>query len=119
MKVGERIFRIEDVQCEIIIEIVNRQKDILDLIDEYIENLPYYFFDGTDDTFQIIYKDGTTEYIDDGYDGHKIRRNNIVSMINNNPCTTVVYGGFEINEYGVVNASETTIIADHNITEVK
>ena len=39
-------------------------------------------------------------------------------MVYNNVCTSIVYGGFEINEYGVITASETTVIAEHNITEV-
>lgn len=118
MKVKERVFRIEDLDCYIAIEIVNRQKDIFDYIDDYIENLSYDWFDGSDDSFQIVYKDGTEEYIDEAYDGHKIRRNNISSMVYNNACTAVVYGGFEINEYGVVSASDRVVIADHNITEV-
>ena len=118
MKVNERVFRIEDLDCYIAIEIVNRQKDIFDYIDDYIENLSYDWFDGSDDSFQIVYKDGTEEYIDEEYDGHKIRRNNILSMVYNNACDSVVYGGFEINEYGVVSASDRVVIADHNITEV-
>lgn len=118
MKVKERVFRIEDLDCYIAIEIVNRQKDIFDYIDDYIENLSYDWFDGSDDSFQIVYKDGTEEYIDEEYDGHKIRRNNILSMVYNNACDSVVYGGFEINEYGVVSASDRVVIANHNITEV-
>lgn len=118
MKVKERVFRIEDLDCYIAIEIVNRQKDIFDFIDDYIENLSYDWFDGSDDSFQIVYKDGTEEYIDEEYDGHKIRRNNILSMVYNNACDSVVYGGFEINEYGVVSASDRVVIANHNITEV-
>lgn len=118
MKVKERVFRIEDIDCTSIVEVVNKQKDIFDWLDEYTENLQYDWFDGSDDTFQIIYKNGTEDFIDEAYDGHKIRRNNISSMVYNNACTAVVYGGFEINEYGVVTAANNIIIADHNIKEV-
>lgn len=118
MKVMERIFRIEDIDCESVVEVVNKQKDIFDCLDDYTENLQYDWFDGSDDTFEIIYKDGTTDFINEEYDGHKIRRNNISSMVYNNACTAIVYGGFEINEYGVVTASDNVIIADNNIIEM-
>lgn len=118
MKVAERKFRIEDIDCVSIVEVVNKQKDILDVVDEFIENLQYDFFDPSDDSFAILYKDGTMDFIDACYDGHKVRRNNIVSMVYNNACSAVVYGGFEINEYGVVTVSEQVVIAENNITEI-
>ena len=118
MKTKERIFKIEDIDCEVTVEIVNRQKDIFDLIDEFTENLRYSWFDADDDTFQILYKDGTEDYIESDYDGHKIKRNNISSIVYNNACTSIVYGSFEINEYGVITAAENTTIADSNITEI-
>ena len=119
MKVAERIFKVEDIDCEIIVEVVSKQKDIFDFLDEYIDNLSYDWFDGSDDSFEILYNDGTSEYISDDYDGHKIRRNNIASMVYNNACTAVVYGKFEVNEYGIVYASADEKIAEQNITEVK
>lgn len=100
-----RTFHIEDVDCTIEIEIMSTQKDVFDWLDQYIENLKYDWFDATDESFQIFYKDGTTEYIDSSYDGHKIRRQNIKSMVYNNPCTYIVYGEYEVNEYGVVNVA--------------
>lgn len=118
MKKAERTFKIEDIDCEVTVEVVGKQKDIFDFVDEYTENLVYDWFDGSDDSFEILYKDGTTDYIDEEYDGHKIKRNNIKAMVYNNACTAVVYGNFEINEYGVVYAAETEKIADTNITEV-
>lgn len=74
MKIKERVFKIEDIDCECIVEVVSKQKDILDLIDEYIENLQYDWFDGSDDSFHIIYKDGTETFVDENYDGHKMKR---------------------------------------------
>lgn len=118
MKVKERNFRIEDINCVAVVEIVNKQKDIFDAIDEYVENCQYEWYDSSDDTFAILYKDGTEDYIGEDYDGHKIRRNNIASMVWNNPCTAVVYGGFEINEYGVVTTSSNVVIAESNLTEI-
>lgn len=100
-----RTFHITDVNCTIEIEIMSTTKDVFDWLDQYIENLQYDWFDATDESFQILYKDGTTEYIDSSYDGHKIRRQNIKSMVYNNPCTYIVYGEYEVNEYGVVNVA--------------
>lgn len=117
MKIKERIFEIVDIECETIVEIVDRQKDIFDCINEYIENMEYDFFDPSDDSYVILYNDGTIDCIDECYDGHKIRRKGIVSIVNNNPCTSVVYGHFMINSYGVVTPSFEDIISPDNITE--
>ena len=118
MKIKERIFKIEDINCEAIVEVVSTQKDILDYMDEYIENMNYDWFDGSDDSYMILYKDGSEEYIHEDFDGHKIKRKGIVSIVNNNPCTAVVYGNFAINEYGVVTPSFEEEIAENNIKEV-
>ena len=118
MKVKERIFRIEDIDAEAMVEVVNRQKDIFDFLDDYMDNFNEDFFCAEDDSFEILYKDGKTEYISSDWDGHKVRRNNILSMVYNNACTAVVYGNFEINEYGIVYASKDEVIAEENITEI-
>ena len=60
--------------CTIEVEIMSRTKDIFDYIEQYIENLPYDFFDATDESFEILYDDGTMDYIYNDYDGHKIRK---------------------------------------------
>ena len=113
-----RTFRIKDIDCKSIVEIVNTQREALSWMDEYLENLPYDWFEASDDTFEILYKDGTADYINEEYDGHKIRRNNIASIVYNNACTAIVYGGFKINEYGVVTASKDIEIAEENIEEI-
>ena len=113
---AERIFRIKDIDCELIIEVTTR-KEVLSYLDEYVENLQYDWFDGSDSTFNILYKDGTYDFINEEYDGHKIKRQNIESIIHDNPCTSMVYGNFEINEYGVVTPSFEENIATENIIE--
>lgn len=95
--------RIADLDCIIEIEVMTSTKDIFDWLNQYIENLAYDWFDATDESFEILYKDGTSDYIASDYDGHKIRKQGIKSMLYNNPCTYMVYGEYEINEYGVAN----------------
>lgn len=107
-----------DVDCDSIVESVSTQKEFFSYVDEYLYNLQYDWFGGSDDTFEILYKDGSRDYINEEYDGHKIRRNNIISMVYNNACTAIVYGGFSINEYGVVTTSETVNIAKCNLKEI-
>ena len=113
-----RRFRIKDIDCESIVEIARTQHEVFSWLDEYLENLEYHWFDPDDDTYEILYKDGTQEYIDRDYDGHKIRRNNIDSIVYNNACSAIVFGGFSINEFGVVTASKDIEIADSNIEEI-
>lgn len=50
-------------------------------MDEYLENLPDEWFDGMNDCFYILYKDGTYDCINEEYDGHKIKRINIASIV--------------------------------------
>ena len=95
-------YNIEGIKIEVVN--VTTRKDILDYLDEYLENLEYEWFDATDELFEIIYKDGSTEYIGSDYKGQKIRRNNIKSMLYSNPCDYIVYGEYEMNEYGVAHA---------------
>lgn len=113
----ERIFRILDIDCESIVEVRSR-KDLLDYMDEYLDNMSHDWFDPTNDSFAILYKDGTHDYIDSCYDGHKIKRQHIASMVYTNVCTSIVYGNFEMNRYGVVTPSDVEIIAEENIVEI-
>lgn len=114
----DRRFLVKDIDTEILVEVVNR-KEVFDWLDEYLENLPYDWFDGSDNCFHILYKDGTYDYINEEYDGHKIRKQNIVSIVYDNPCTSIVYGNFEVNEYGVVTTAFEEKIADTNIVEIR
>ena len=71
-----KTFLIQDIDCEMIVEEVPR-KEVLDWLNDYIENSVFDWFDGSDQAFSILYKDGTTDFINEEYDGHKVRRTNI------------------------------------------
>ena len=111
-----RVFRIVDLDCKVKVEFESR-KWLLECLADYIENLEYGF-DMSDDSYEILYKDGTVDYVDENYDGHKIRKINIASIINHNPESDIVYGNFEMNEYGVTTTSFETVISEENIEEV-
>ena len=114
----DRYFYIKDIDCTVLVEVVSTRKEVFGWLDDYAENLQYDWFDPCGDSFEILYEDGTTDYIADDYDGHKIRRQHIVSMVYSNASSYIVYGNFEMNEYGVVSVSENENIDDTNIKEV-
>lgn len=114
----DRRFLVKDIDTEILVEVMSR-KEVLDWLNEYIENLPYDWFDGSDSCCHILYKDGSYDYINEEYDGHKIKKQNIASIVYDNPCTSIVYGNFEVNEYGVVTTAFEEKIADSNIIEIR
>ena len=111
-----KTFLIKDIDCEMLVEETTR-KEILDYMEEYIENLSYDWFDGSDSGFSILYKDGSSDSVGVDYDGHKIRKINIQSIVYDNPCSSMVFGHYSINEYGVVSPDFETMI-DSNIEEV-
>lgn len=113
----DRYFYMKDIDGTITVEYLTR-KEMLSWLDEYAENVVTGFGNCSDDSYEILYKDGTTDYIDESYDGHKIKRQNIVSIVNCNSSTYMVYGHFSMNEYGVANASFEDEISDINIKEV-
>jgi hypothetical protein len=119
MKKMVKEYIINDIEAKVIVEIEKRQKDVLDWMDQYTDQMNEEWFDASEDVFQILYKDGTIDVIDINYDGHKVRRNNIASIVYNNACTSIIYGSYEINEYGVVNVAEETKVAEWNITEAR
>ena len=114
----DRRFLIHDIDCETLVEVMSR-KEVLSYLDEYLDNLLYDWFDGSDDSFSILYKDGSYDYINEEYNGHKIRRQHIASIVYTNACTDIVYGNFDINEHGVVTPAFEEKIAVSNITEIK
>lgn len=117
-KIKTKNYLIKDIDCKITVEITSTIKDIWGWIEEYIDNLPYEWFEPYDDTFEILYKDGTYDYINYEYDGHKVKKKNIQSIVYNNPEDSIVYGTYQINEYGVVTASNKVQIAEENIVEI-
>lgn len=103
-----RYFYIPDIDAVETVEIDSR-KNLLSIVDEAIESINNGMWEDAG-VISILYKDGSFEYIDEEYDGHKIRKINIVSIVWANPETYCVYGGFEVNEWGVVTASATEAI---------
>ena len=112
-----KTYHIVDIDCDIIVEETTR-KEVFSYMDEYIENFQFDWFDPSDDAFHILYADGTYDDIDQNYDGHHIHKQNIISMVYDNPGTSIVYGPYEINYYGVVTPATTTQI-DENVVLVK
>lgn len=111
-----RCFVIKDIDEKMYVEETTR-KDILGYIDEHLENIESEN-DMSDYAFRILYKDGSTDAVSgNDYDGHKIKRINILSIVVDNPCTSITYGNYTINQYGVVNPSSEMEI-DNNIIEV-
>ena len=116
-QVKRKIYRIKDEDFELIVEETTR-KELLSYLDEYLENLESGF-DMSDFAFHILYNTGdTVSIIDTDYDGQPIRRQNILSMVYDNPNTSITYGPYAINAYGVVTPSANMKI-DDNIEEVK
>lgn len=111
-----RAFLITDINEQIVVEEITR-KDALSYIDEHLENIGYNN-DMSDYAFRILYKNGDIDCVaGNDYDGHKISRINIESIAIDNPCTSMVYGNYQINQYGVVNPALEMQI-DGNIKEL-
>ena len=109
MNLQERNYLIKDIDCTITVEVSTR-KELLSYLDEYVENMQYDWFDASDQAFHILYKDGRYICINEEYNGQKIKITNIAAIVYDNPCTSMVYGNYEINEHGVVSpAFETEI----------
>lgn len=113
-----KTYLIKDLDCELVVEETTR-KEILSYIDEYVENLELGN-DMSDYAFHILYSDGSSiSIVDNDYiDTYKVKRQNIISAVFDNPCTSMVFGPYAINAYGVVTPSVNMEI-DENIEEVK
>lgn len=109
-------FNIQDIDSNMIVEECTR-KELLSWLDEYIDNTKYDWFDGSDQAFSILYNDGSYDFINEEYDGHHVKRTGIASIVYDNPSTSMVYGDYEINEYGVVTPA-FSIEIHPNIVEV-
>lgn len=108
-RLENREFIIPSINCTSVVEFDTR-KNLLDYLECFIENLKQGF--KPEEYYDILYSDGTEDRIDQEYDGHKIRRQHIASMVYNNEMTSCVYGNFEINEWGSVYPSIQTIISE-------
>ena len=114
---NDRYFYMKDIECSIIVEHCTR-REILSWLDEYAEMVTSGYGYAKDDTYEILYNDGTTDYIDENYDGHKIRKQNIAAIVNSNASTYMTYGKYEVSETGVVYAAFEEKIDNTNIIEV-
>lgn len=124
----KRYFYMSDIDNTITVEYATR-KEMLELIDNYVENCKTrdemiannnsnaYLYDMSQETFTILYKDGTTEYIDEDFDGHHVKRQHIESIVNENSSTVMVYGHFGLNECGVAEPTFNDEI-DNSLKEV-
>lgn len=113
---ADRTFKIIDLDCDIIVEHFTR-KYMLGCIEDYIENLQLGYAD-IDTSYTIEYADGTYDFVNEEYDGHKIKKQNIVSIVEDNACTSAVFGNYSINECGVVSTSREMDINTENIEEI-
>ena len=71
----------------------------------------------TDIDEKMIVEETTRKDILGYIDEHLENRINILSIVVDNPCTSITYGNYRINQYGVVNPSSEMKI-DNNIIEV-
>ena len=104
MKKVEYEINVEGIEFTSIVYETKKQKDILDILDEMIENAEYYGWEYIfeDASFYIEYSDGTTyEAVEFGEYG-TYKKRGIKRIIYVNANDTQVYGEYEVNEYGNV-----------------
>lgn len=106
-------YHIIDLDVDIIVEETTR-KEILSYLDEYLDNLESGY-DMSDYAFYILYSNGDSVSIveNDYNDTYKIKRQNIVSMVFDNPETSMTFGPYSINDSGVVTPSFEMEIDDN------
>lgn len=96
-------YLIKDIETHITVWECKKQKEILDVLDELLENaevLGEQVF--SDEAIHILYKDGTTYDRLEGIEDGIYKKKNIKAIIYDNPGDTWAYGNYEVNEYGVV-----------------
>ena len=116
---NDRYFYIKDVECTTTISYTTR-KELLWLLDNILNNRydTFEFMEDEGACFHIMYKDGSEDVIDMFYDGHKIKKINIASIVYTDATENLVYGDFEVSECGSVGASLTEKIDNTNVVEV-
>lgn len=95
---------IDGIELQSVVYETKKQKDILDILDEMIENSNAYGWSYIfeDVSFYVEYTDGSTyEAGEYGEYGKYIKRN-IKRIIYTNANDTQVYGEYSVNEYGNV-----------------
>ena len=102
-------YYVADVDTWIDVWETKKQKEILDVLDESLE-MEKLWIDGNphvcnpfeDDSFYILYNDGSSYCKMDGIEDGVYKKKNIKAIVYSNACDTWVYGEYEVNEYGIV-----------------
>lgn len=99
-----KLYDIIDSDIKIEVYECKKQKDILNMLDEMIENAEQYGWSYVfmDDSFYIEYEDGSTYEANENGEYGVYRKKNIAKIIYNNANDTWVYGSYNVNEYGNV-----------------
>lgn len=99
-----RVYYIKDTDIKSIVWETKRQKDILDILNEMIENAEMfgwkYVFQY--ESFYIEYKDGKTYEANEYGEYGTYNKKNIARIIYVNVNDTWVFGHYEVNEDGIV-----------------
>lgn len=98
-------YSIKDFDEKAIVWEAKRQKDILEILDEALENVEEFGWEHIfqDDSFYIEYADGTTYTADFMGECGIYKKKGIERIIYTNCTDTQVYGDYEVNEYGNVS----------------
>ena len=100
----KREYRIDELDISVDVWETKRQKDLLDVLDELLENDDLHPENNVfeDTAFFIKYKDGTYYSNVDGDTEGVYKKRNIVGIHYSNPMDSQVYGAYEVNEWGCV-----------------
>lgn len=101
----KKLYDIKDFDEKSIVYETKRQKDILDILDEMLENATTFGWAYTfeDDHFFIEYKDGTSYEAGECGEYGTYKKKGISRIIYVNANDTQVFGDYEVNEYGIVS----------------
>lgn len=101
----KKLYDIKDFEEKSVVWETNRQKDILDILDELLENAEIYGWSYIfeDDSFYIEYLDGKTYEAGACGEYGEYKKKGIARIIYTNANDTQVYGDYEVNEYGNVS----------------
>lgn len=101
----KKLYDIKDFEEKSIVYETKRQKDVLDILDELLENAEMFGWAYTfeDDSFYIEYTDGKTYETNECGEYGIYKKKGIARIIYVNENDTQVYGQYEVNEYGNVS----------------
>ncbi len=101
----KKLYEIKDFEEKSIVWETKRQKDLLDILDEMLENAEIFGWSYTfeDDSFYIEYTDGKTYEVHECGEYGIYKKKGIKKIVYANANDTQVYGDYEVNEYGNVS----------------